>query len=127
MAKGLEALPAVLAARHMPALMKFQKAFWPSLGLRTFSTAVVVPTSPSASVAVAEKSTGIPLYYFYKQLLYAGLGLVLVDDDFAFPDAAMIERTEPGAFEILVGPAADPQRLQLIVLHRDASRAPDVA
>lgn len=51
----------------------------------------------------------------------------LVDDDFAFPDAAMIERTEPGTFEILVGPAADPQRLQLIVLHRDASRAPDVA
>ena len=25
----------------------------------------------SASVAVAEKSTGAPLYYFYKQLTYA--------------------------------------------------------
>jgi len=31
----------------------------------------------SASVAVAEKSTGAPLYYFYKQFSYALLGLVL--------------------------------------------------
>jgi cell division protein FtsW len=31
----------------------------------------------SASVAVAEKSTGVPLYYFYKQAGYAVLGLVL--------------------------------------------------
>ena len=28
----------------------------------------------SASVAVAEKSTGVPLYYFYKQFAYALLG-----------------------------------------------------
>jgi cell division protein FtsW len=31
----------------------------------------------SASVAVAEKSTGAPLYYFYKQFTYALLGLAL--------------------------------------------------
>jgi cell division protein FtsW len=31
----------------------------------------------SASVAVAEKSTGSPLYYFYKQFGFAALGLVL--------------------------------------------------
>ena len=31
----------------------------------------------SASVAVAEKSTGAPLYYFYKQFSYALLGLLL--------------------------------------------------
>ncbi|HUR40676.1 MAG TPA: putative lipid II flippase FtsW [Verrucomicrobiae bacterium] len=31
----------------------------------------------SASVAVAEKSTGTPLYYFYKQFSYALLGLLL--------------------------------------------------
>jgi len=31
----------------------------------------------SASVAVAEKSTGAPLYYFYKQCSYALLGLLL--------------------------------------------------
>jgi cell division protein FtsW len=31
----------------------------------------------SASVAVAEKSTGTPLYYFYKQFSYAALGLAL--------------------------------------------------
>jgi cell division protein FtsW len=31
----------------------------------------------SASVAVGEKSTGVPLYYFYKQFSYALLGLVL--------------------------------------------------
>ena len=31
----------------------------------------------SASVAVAEKSTGAPLYYFYKQFSYALIGLLL--------------------------------------------------
>jgi beta-glucosidase len=51
----------------------------------------------------------------------------LVDDDFAFPDANMIRRTEPGLFEIFVGFAADPDRLHAIVLRRDPSRAPDVA
>ena len=39
----------------------------------------------SASVAVAEKSTGIPLYYFYKQFSYALLGLVLGALAFSVP------------------------------------------
>jgi cell division protein FtsW len=39
----------------------------------------------SASVAVAEKSTGAPLYYFYKQFSYALLGLVLGAMAFAVP------------------------------------------
>ncbi|MBI3171224.1 MAG: FtsW/RodA/SpoVE family cell cycle protein, partial [Hydrocarboniphaga effusa] len=39
----------------------------------------------SASVAVAEKSTGLPLYYFYKQLFSAGLGLALAAATFAVP------------------------------------------
>jgi cell division protein FtsW len=39
----------------------------------------------SASVAVAEKSTGAPLYYFYKQFTYAMLGLVLGAVAFAVP------------------------------------------
>ena len=39
----------------------------------------------SASVAVAEKSTGAPLYYFYKQLASAGLGLALGVAAFAVP------------------------------------------
>jgi cell division protein FtsW len=39
----------------------------------------------SASVAVAEKSTGVPLYYFYKQFSYALLGLVLGAAAFAVP------------------------------------------
>jgi len=39
----------------------------------------------SASVAVAEKSTGTPLYYFYKQSSYALLGLVLGAGAFAVP------------------------------------------
>lgn len=39
----------------------------------------------SASVAVAEKSTGAPLYYFYKQFSYALLGLVLGAAAFAVP------------------------------------------
>jgi cell division protein FtsW len=39
----------------------------------------------SASVAVAEKSTGAPLYYFYKQFTYAGLGLLLGAMTFAVP------------------------------------------
>jgi beta-glucosidase len=51
----------------------------------------------------------------------------LNDDDFAFPDSQMIWRTEPGAFEIFVGSAADPERLRYIVLRRDPPHAPDVA
>jgi cell division protein FtsW len=39
----------------------------------------------SASVAVAEKSTGAPLYYFYKQFSYALLGLLLGGFAFAVP------------------------------------------
>ncbi len=39
----------------------------------------------SASVAVAEKSTGAPLYYFYKQLTYATLGVGLGAMAFAIP------------------------------------------
>ncbi|MCI0749945.1 MAG: putative lipid II flippase FtsW [Nevskiales bacterium] len=39
----------------------------------------------SASVAVAEKSTGVPLYYFYKQFSFAGLGLMLAALVFAVP------------------------------------------
>jgi cell division protein FtsW len=39
----------------------------------------------SASVAVAEKSTGAPLYYFYKQFSYALLGLVMGAAAFAVP------------------------------------------
>ena len=39
----------------------------------------------SASVAVAEKSTGAPLYYFYKQLFSAGLGLGLAAATFTVP------------------------------------------
>jgi cell division protein FtsW len=39
----------------------------------------------SASVAVAEKSTGMPLYYFYKQFSYALLGLGLGAVAFAVP------------------------------------------
>ncbi|MGQ0586637.1 MAG: putative lipid II flippase FtsW [Gammaproteobacteria bacterium] len=39
----------------------------------------------SASVAVAEKSTGAPLYYFYKQFSYALLGLTLGALAFAVP------------------------------------------
>jgi len=39
----------------------------------------------SASVAVAEKSTGLPLYYFYKQFSYALLGLLLGALAFAVP------------------------------------------
>ncbi|MGH8482656.1 MAG: putative lipid II flippase FtsW [Nevskiaceae bacterium] len=39
----------------------------------------------SASVAVAEKSTGAPLYYFYKQFSYALLGLLLGAMAFAVP------------------------------------------
>ncbi|MGH8443269.1 MAG: putative lipid II flippase FtsW [Nevskiaceae bacterium] len=39
----------------------------------------------SASVAVAEKSTGAPLYYFYKQFSYALLGLALGALAFAVP------------------------------------------
>jgi cell division protein FtsW len=39
----------------------------------------------SASVAVAEKSTGVPLYYFYKQFSYALLGLMLGAVAFAVP------------------------------------------
>jgi cell division protein FtsW len=39
----------------------------------------------SASVAVAEKSTGAPLYYFYKQSSYALSGLVLGAMAFAVP------------------------------------------
>ena len=50
----------------------------------------------------------------------------LDDDDFAFPDAAMIRRTEPGEFQIFVGPAADPERLHVIVLRREPTRTPDV-
>lgn len=43
----------------------------------------------------------------------------LTDVDFAFPGADMNPVTEPGAFEIFVGGAADPERLHRIVLHRD--------
>ena len=39
----------------------------------------------SASVAVAEKSTGAPLYYFYKQFSYALLGLFLGALAFSVP------------------------------------------
>lgn len=39
----------------------------------------------SASVAVAEKSTGTPLYYFYKQLTYATLGVLLGAAVFVIP------------------------------------------
>ena len=39
----------------------------------------------SASVAVAEKSTGTPLYYFYKQLTYVALGATLGAFAFAIP------------------------------------------
>jgi cell division protein FtsW len=39
----------------------------------------------SASVAVAEKSTGAPLYYFYKQASYALFGLLLGATAFAVP------------------------------------------
>ena len=39
----------------------------------------------SASVAVAEKSTGLPLYYFYKQFSYALLGLTLGALAFSVP------------------------------------------
>jgi cell division protein FtsW len=39
----------------------------------------------SASVAVAEKSTGVPLYYFYKQFSYALIGLTLGAVAFAVP------------------------------------------
>jgi cell division protein FtsW len=39
----------------------------------------------SASVAVAEKTTGAPLYYFYKQFSYAAVGLVLGAFAFAVP------------------------------------------
>ena len=39
----------------------------------------------SASVAVAEKSTGAPLYYFYKQLSYAFMGTALGAVAFAVP------------------------------------------
>jgi cell division protein FtsW len=39
----------------------------------------------SASVAVAEKSTGMPFYYFYKQFGYALLGLGLAGVAFAVP------------------------------------------
>jgi len=39
----------------------------------------------SASVAVAEKSTGAPLYYFYKQFSYAVIGLLLGATAFAVP------------------------------------------
>jgi cell division protein FtsW len=39
----------------------------------------------SASVAVAEKSTGAPLYYFYKQFSYALIGLTLGAAAFAVP------------------------------------------
>ena len=45
----------------------------------------------SASVAVAEKSTGAPLYYFYKQFSYALLGLVLGAMAFAVPMRAWEE------------------------------------
>ncbi len=39
----------------------------------------------SASVAVAEKSTGLPLYYFYKQFSYALIGLFLGALAFSVP------------------------------------------
>jgi cell division protein FtsW len=39
----------------------------------------------SASVAVAEKSTGVPLYYFYKQFSYALIGMVLGTLAFSVP------------------------------------------
>jgi cell division protein FtsW len=39
----------------------------------------------SASVAVAEKTTGAPLYYFYKQFSYSAVGLVLGACAFAVP------------------------------------------
>ena len=39
----------------------------------------------SASVAVAEKSTGVPLYYFYKQISFAAFGLLLGAATFAVP------------------------------------------
>ncbi len=39
----------------------------------------------SASVAVAEKSTGVPLYYFYKQFSYALIGLMLGGLAFSVP------------------------------------------
>jgi beta-glucosidase len=47
----------------------------------------------------------------------------LTDADFAFPGVDMNPMTEPGAFEIFVGGAADPERLHRIVLYRDAAHA----